>query len=44
MKYEKPEVFVAVTATLTIQGGEKGSSDSPDSPQKRTIGAYEADE
>jgi hypothetical protein len=44
MKYEKPEVFVALSATLTIQGGEKGSSDSPDSPQKHTIGAYEAEE
>jgi hypothetical protein len=44
MKYEKPEVFVVESATATIQGDNKGSSEFPDSPLHQTIGAYEADE
>jgi hypothetical protein len=44
MNYEKPEVFVMEPATAIIQGGQKGSSEVPDSPLTRTIGAYEADE
>jgi hypothetical protein len=44
MKYEKPELSVAGSATEIIQGGEKASQGLPDSPDSRTIGAYEADE
>ncbi len=44
MKYEKPELSVVGSATSTVQGLEKGPDAPPDSPTKRTIGAYEADE
>jgi hypothetical protein len=45
MKYEKPELFVVGSATLTIQGG-KGSSMYPDfsNDESYTIPAYQADE
>jgi hypothetical protein len=44
MKYEKPELSVAESATEIVQGGFKGPEGPLDMRLKHSIGAYEADE
>jgi hypothetical protein len=44
MKYEKPEVVIAVSACDAVQGGVKDRSKVFDALLEETIGAYEADE
>jgi hypothetical protein len=44
MKYEKPELSVAESATALVQGGFKGPEGPLDMRLDRSIGAYEADE
>jgi hypothetical protein len=44
MKYDKPELFILASAVDAIKGHNKGEPLPPDSIEKRTPNAYEADE
>jgi hypothetical protein len=44
MKYDKPELVTLANAVDVIKGHNKGEPLPPDSIEKRTPAAYEADE
>lgn len=48
MKYIKPQIANVLSASLAIQGTEKGAipmlDNNPDAPHFNTVAAYEADE
>jgi hypothetical protein len=44
MKYDKPELVILANAVDVIKGHNKGEPLPPDSIEKRTPAAYEADE